>query len=112
MDLRDRSGLVQVVFNPQVDAEAFALADTLGSQDDSRALLAAASLQLARAEYVTATETRACPDVTRADSTLALSAGALERGVGNGGGATELTEVYGALRAAVDNAVKVLCRAP
>jgi hypothetical protein len=29
--------------------------------------------------------------------------------VGNGTGASELTELYGALKAAVDNAVKVLC---
>jgi tetratricopeptide (TPR) repeat protein len=87
----------------------FALADTLGSQDDSRALLAAVSLQLARAEYVAATETRACDDVNRVNGTLALSADALGRGVGNGTGASELTELYGALKAAVDNAVKVLC---
>lgn len=32
IDLRDRSGLVQVVFNPNIDEEAFAQADTLRSE--------------------------------------------------------------------------------
>lgn len=32
VDLRDRSGLVQIVFNPQTDAEAYKLADTLRNE--------------------------------------------------------------------------------
>ncbi|OUN00857.1 MAG: aspartate--tRNA ligase [Firmicutes bacterium ZCTH02-B6] len=32
VDLRDRSGIVQVVFNPQVDPEAYRLADTLRNE--------------------------------------------------------------------------------
>ena len=32
VDLRDRSGLVQVVFNPQVDPEAYRIADTLRNE--------------------------------------------------------------------------------
>src|SRR5690606_40044864 len=32
VDLRDRSGIVQVVFNPQVDPEAYRIADTLRNE--------------------------------------------------------------------------------
>lgn len=87
----------------------FALADTLDSQPDSRALLAAATLQLARTDLVAATQQRTCPDAQRAGSTLDISSAALGRGVGEGSGAAELQEAYGAMRAAVANAVKVLC---
>lgn len=90
----------------------FALADTLDSQSDTRALLAAASLQLARSEYVIATQVKACPEVSRASAALDLSSATLDRGVGEGSSATELFEAYGALRAAVDHAVKILCPPP
>lgn len=90
----------------------FALADTLDSQSDSRALLAAASLQLARTELVIATQVKTCPEASRASSALELSSVTLDRGVGEGSSATELYEAYGALRTAVDNAVRILCPAP
>lgn len=90
----------------------FALADTLDSQSDSRALLAASTLQLARSELVIATQEKTCPEASRARTVLDLSSAMLDRGVGEGGSATELHEAYGALRAAVDNAVKVLCPPP
>jgi len=90
----------------------FAMADTLDSQSDSRALLAASTLQLARSELVVATQVKACPEASRASDALHLSSATLDRGVGEGSGATELYEAYGALRAAVDNAVKILCAPP
>ena len=90
----------------------FALADTLESQSDSRALLVAASLQLARSELVIATQVKTCPEAGRASSALELSLATLDRGVGEGTSATELYEAYGALRTAVDNAVRILCPAP
>lgn len=87
----------------------FALADTLDSQTDSRALLTATTLQLARAELVLATQHRTCPEAQRADRALQQSAATLGRGIGEGSAAAELQEAYGAMRAAVDNAVQVLC---
>ena len=101
------------LFFPDIPPDAAApLADTLDSQSDSRALLAAASLQLARSELVIATQVKTCPEASRASSALEVSSAALDRGVGEGSSATELYEAYGALRSAVDNAVKVLCPPP
>ncbi|HEX7124140.1 MAG TPA: hypothetical protein VF178_17310 [Gemmatimonadaceae bacterium] len=87
----------------------FALADTLDSQADSRALLTAATLQLARSELVLATQHRTCPEAQRADRALQQTAAAIGRGIGDGSAATELQEAYDAMRAAVENAVQVLC---
>ena len=36
VDLRDRSGLVQVVFNPQTDAAAYEIADTCAASSSYR----------------------------------------------------------------------------
>jgi tetratricopeptide (TPR) repeat protein len=87
----------------------FSLADTLDSQDDTRGLIAASTLQLARAELLAAIRTKTCPESQRANDALVLTTAALDRGVGNGSSATELREVYTAMRASVDNALKVLC---
>jgi tetratricopeptide (TPR) repeat protein len=88
----------------------FSLADTLDSQDDTRSLIAASTLQLARSELLAAIRTKTCPESQRSDQALLVTAAVLERGVGEGSSATELREVYAAMRESVDNALKVLCK--
>lgn len=86
------------------------LADSISSRADSRAYAAAATLQLARAQLLQASKTRACPDARTADATLGQSAAAIERGLGESANATEITSMQAAMRSAVDNAMTVLCR--
>jgi hypothetical protein len=86
------------------------LADSISSRADSRAYAAAATLQLARAQLLQASKTRACPDARTADATLGQSAAAIERGLGESANAAEITSMQAAMRSAVDNAMTVLCR--
>lgn len=88
------------------------LADSVESREDSRAYVAAAALQRARAELFTASKSRSCPDVQRAAATLQLAATARDGGLGTGATATEIQSAYDAMRTAVDNGVAVLCKAP
>jgi hypothetical protein len=87
----------------------FALADTVESREDSRGLIAATTLQLARNALVAASKSHECPDVNRANETLELTASALTRGVGEGNGSDELKEAFGAMRSATDTAMRVYC---
>lgn len=87
----------------------FALADTVESREDSRSLIAATTLQLARNALVSASKSHECPDVNRANETLELTASALTRGVGEGNGSDELKEAFGAMRTATETALRVYC---
>ena len=86
------------------------LADSIESRTDSRAYVAAATLQLARSQLLQASKTRLCADSQLAFETLAVSASAIERGLGESANATEITTMFGAMRSAVDNAIGVLCK--
>ena len=88
------------------------LADSMESREDSRSYVAAAALQRSRAELLTASKSRSCPDVQRAAATLQLAASARDAGLGSGGTATEISAAYEAMRTAVDNGVAVLCKPP
>jgi hypothetical protein len=92
----------------------FALADSLDSQDDSRSLLVAATLSLARAELVLGIPAKSCPAAERSNRALALSADALDRGAGGGDGGdnSSMRETFTALRLAVENAMRVYCPPP
>jgi hypothetical protein len=87
----------------------FTLADTLESREDTRSLVAATTLQLARNALVAASKTRECPEANRANETLELTASALSRGVGEGNGGEELKEAFSAMRTATDTALRVYC---
>jgi tetratricopeptide (TPR) repeat protein len=86
------------------------LADSIESREDTRTYLAASTLQLARNELVVASKSHVCDDARRADGVLNESSSALERGVGEGSTADQLKQAYDAMKSAVDNAVKVLCK--
>ena len=88
------------------------LADSIESREDSRGYVAAAMLQLARSELVLAAKTRDCAEIRRADAALGSSSSAIERGVGASDSAQELKQAWDAMRSAVDNAARVLCRSP
>lgn len=86
------------------------LADSLASHEDSRAYVAAATLQLARNQLVLASKSKGCADSRSADSTLGISASAIERGLGETSGGAEIRQAFDAMRAAVDQATKVWCK--
>lgn len=86
------------------------LADSVASREDSRATLAAASLQVSRSHLVDAFRTNACADVQRADEVLAISSAAMTRGLGNGPSVTEIGAAYEAMRKAVSDALTVRCK--
>jgi tetratricopeptide (TPR) repeat protein len=88
----------------------FTLADSLDSQDDSRALVAASTLSLARAELVLGIPEKSCERSNRANSALTIASSVLERS--NGGGDPAMREAHDALRTSVDNAVRVYCVSP
>jgi tetratricopeptide (TPR) repeat protein len=88
----------------------FILADSIDSRDDSRSYVAASNLQLARNELVLASKSRGCDDARRADEALTTSSDALGRGVGEGSAADELKLGYDNIKAAVNSALKVLCK--
>ncbi len=89
-----------------------ALADSLESGDDSRALRAVASLQLARADLMAASRTRGCSDARHADDALGAGRDALGRGISAAASGVQLQESYDQMRAAVDAAVRVYCKGP
>ena len=89
----------------------FAIADSVDSRDDTRGLIAATTLQLARGGLVLASKDRQCPPATMANEVLGITATMLERGVGDGTGATELREAYDAMRPIADAAIKRYCPA-
>lgn len=89
-----------------------ALADSVESREDSRGLVVAASLQLARAHLVTGATARRCEPIQQAVSGLALATTFLARGVGEGEAATELVEARDGLQSAVDEAGRILCTEP
>jgi len=83
------------------------LADSMASREESRAMVTAALLQLARAHLVVAERSRGCPDVEAAGKALREAALLLERGTGPTAG--ELTAAYEAMRNAGQAAGRVLC---
>ena len=89
-------------------------ADSVASREDSRNYVAAGLLQLGRSELVLASRTRDCADVSRADTAVTSAARTMERGGGSSAGpaADGLKQAYDAMRAAVDNASRVLCKPP
>ena len=86
-----------------------ALADSVDSRDDTRSLLAAVTLQAARAELVAAIAGPDCEGLRRAAARLDESALLLSRGVGTGAAADELRVAQEALGAAVADAQKRGC---
>jgi hypothetical protein len=90
--------------------QLFAIADTIDSREDSRSLIAATTLQLARNALVAASKSHECPDVNRANETLEITASVLARGLGDGAGTEELKEAYGAMRSATESALRVYCQ--
>jgi hypothetical protein len=88
------------------------LADSIDSREDSRAYVAAAALQTSRTQLVAASRSRECAAVRSSDETLKLSADAIARGLGEGTNATEIGSAYEAMKAAIDNAAKTLCKEP
>lgn len=93
-------------------ATLFYLADSLDSQEDSRRLIAATTLNLARAELMLSLPERSCTRAERANAVLGQSSEVIERGVGSGPNADQLTEFFGSLRTSVDNAKRVFCATP
>jgi tetratricopeptide (TPR) repeat protein len=89
----------------------FALADSLESQAETRALIAAVTLSLARAELVIAIPLKDCPGVRRAQEALDIAASALDRGVGDSGD-TAMREAFAALGPPVQNGVTQYCAPP
>lgn len=87
------------------------LADSVQSREDSRSYVAAGLLQLARGELVAASTSRECDAVKRADAYLVSSEDFLNRGVSTAANSTEgFKQAHDAMRAAIDNAAKVLCK--
>jgi hypothetical protein len=86
------------------------LADSVDSREDSRATVAAASLQVARSHLVDAFRTNACADVQRADATLIISAAAIGGGLGNIASAGEIVAAFDAMRKAVSDALATRCK--
>lgn len=84
------------------------LADSLASRDDTRATLAAASLQVARAHLVIASRTRSCAETQAAETTLAPVPAIMA--AGTGASSNDITSAYQAMRTAVDDALTLLCR--
>jgi len=89
----------------------FALADSVDSRDDTRSLLAASNLQVARGSLVVGSKTKDCPNATRANDALGITALMLERGVGDGESGTQLREAYDQMRPIAESAVKGYCPA-
>lgn len=86
------------------------LADSIASRADSRAYVAAATLQRARSQLLQASKTRLCADSRLAFETLAIAGSAIDRGLGDSANAAEITTMFAAMRSAVDNATSVLCK--
>jgi tetratricopeptide (TPR) repeat protein len=87
----------------------FSIADSVDSRDDTRGLIAASNLQLARGSLVVASKSRDCPNATRASDALGVTAAMLELGVGDGESAGQLRQAYDEMRPFADTAVKRFC---
>ncbi|WP_337170325.1 hypothetical protein [Gemmatimonas aurantiaca] len=96
----------------QTAVRMLVLADSIASREDTRSYLAAAALQASRAQLVTASRSRTCVDVRSSEETLQLSADAIARGLGEGANAAEISAAYEAMRVAVENAIRSLCKEP
>jgi tetratricopeptide (TPR) repeat protein len=59
---------------------------------------------------LTASKSRVCGDSRSADATLIISASAIDRGLGESANVAEIKTAFDAMRVAVDNATKVLCK--
>ena len=93
-----------------MDAASLPMATGDRTRADSRAYVAAATLQLARTQLLQASKTRRCADSRLAFETLAVSGSAIDRGLGDSANAAEITTMFSAMRSAVDNAIDVLCK--
>jgi tetratricopeptide (TPR) repeat protein len=87
----------------------FSVADSVDSRDDTRGLIAASNLQIARGSLVAASKARDCPNASRATDALGVTAAMLERGVGEGGMADQIREAYDQMRPIADSALKIYC---
>ncbi len=88
----------------------FALADSVDSRDDTRSLLVASNLQVARGSLLVASKSRDCPNATRANDALAIAATMLERGVGDGESGTQLREAYEQMLPIAESAITGYCK--
>lgn len=86
------------------------LADTIASRADSRAYVAAASLQLARNHLVVASRTRSCADLEQSETTLQLAAQAIDSGLGSDQNVSEIVTAFEEMRKAVEQARPILCK--
>lgn len=89
----------------------FSVADSVDSRDDTRGLIAASSLQMARGSLVVASKSHDCPNATRASDALGITAAMLGLGVGDGESADQLRQAYDEMRPLAEKAVKTLCPA-
>lgn len=89
----------------------FSLADSVDSRDDTRSLIAASSLQVARGSLVVASKSHDCPNATRANDALGITAAMLGLGVGDGESANQLRQAYDEMKPLAEKAVKTLCPA-
>lgn len=87
----------------------FSLADSLDSQDESRALVAATTLNLARAHLLRAVKAKDCTETSAAQGALSVTSSAIERGVGSTAGAAELTSAYESISGSVGTALQLFC---
>jgi hypothetical protein len=87
----------------------FAVADSVDSREDTRSLIAASNLQIARGALVFASKARDCPHASQATSALGVAAEMLQLGVGDGPGAEQLREAYDQMRPIADAALKRYC---
>lgn len=87
----------------------FSVADSIDSRDDTRGLIAASSLQMARGSLVAASMSHDCPNATRANDALGIAAALLGLGVGDGESADQLRQAYDEMRPLAEKAVKALC---
>jgi tetratricopeptide (TPR) repeat protein len=89
----------------------FSLADSVDSRDDTRGLIAASSLQVARGSLVVASKSHDCPNATRANDALGITAAMLGLGVGDDESAAQLRQAYDEMRPFAETAIKRFCPA-
>jgi hypothetical protein len=87
----------------------FFVADSVDSREDTRSLLTASHLQMARGALVLGSKSRDCPNATRATEALAMVTVLLERGVGEGASADQLREAYNQMLPIAEQATKSYC---
>lgn len=89
----------------------FSIADSVDSRDDTRSLIAASHLQMARGALVVLQKSRDCPNAARANNALAITAVMLESGVGDGESAGQLRAAYDEMKPIAEKAAKSFCQA-